>query len=321
MTGLRFIDTETAARLLDLPSLIEALRSAHGTSAPEIGHTLMEQPSRSGRTDGLLIHTAWQHQEALGAKLVTIFPDNADHCKPTIASVYVLFDGENGLPLAVIDATPLTTRKTGADSALAADYLARSDARTLLMMGAGKQAPWMIAAHRAVRPGLDRFLVWSRTSEHAASLARTLHAEGLQAEAVADPAAAAGNADIICCATAATQPIISGAWLRPGTHVDLVGAFTPSMREADDELIRSARVYVDTRQNTLGHVGDLCVPIERGVITEGHIVGDLFQLVRGDVPGRRDDEEITVFKNGGGGHLDLMAARLVHQRAAALTPG
>jgi ornithine cyclodeaminase len=313
---LKFIDADTAARLLDLPSLIEAFRAGHRAAPAAVGHTLLEQSSSSGLADRFLIHTAWQGRSALGAKLVTVFPGNAETSKPTIASVYVLLDGSDGMPLAVIDATPLTVRKTGADSALAADYLARPNVRTLLMMGAGQQAPFMIAAHRAVRPRLDRILIWNRSEMRASALARMLRSEGLDASVVTDAAAAAGEADIISCATAATSPILRGAWLKPGTHVDLVGAFTPAMRESDDDLMRVARLYVDTRQNTVSHVGDLCGPMASCAITEAHVVGDLYALVRGDVAGRRDDAEITVFKNGGGGHLDLMAARLLYARVA-----
>jgi ornithine cyclodeaminase/alanine dehydrogenase-like protein (mu-crystallin family) len=313
--AIRFIDAATAARLLDLPSLIEALRAGHRAGRAAIGHLLLQQPSAQGGTDGLLAHMGWQPGQALGVKLVTIFPDNAGTPTPTIASVYVLFDGRAGTPLAVIDGTPLTVRKTGADSALAADYLARRDGTTLLMMGAGEQAPWMIAAHRVARPGIKRILVWNRSAAGAEALAARLRGDGLDATAVSDPQAATGEADIISCATAARGPILHGAWLRPGTHVDLVGSFTPEMRETDNEVMRRGRVFVDTRANTLDHVGDLVAPIRDGVIGADHVLGDLYQLASGEVPGRQSDDEITVFKNGGGGHLDLMVARLVYERA------
>ena len=263
----------------------------------------------------LLLLAAWQRGQALGVKLASVFPANAERGMPTIASVFVLFDGETGAPLAVIEATPLTIRKTAADSALGADYLARRDVRTLLMIGAGKQAPSQIEAHRTVRPSLARILVWNRTASAAEALAARLRAQGLAAETTTDLEAAARSADVICCATASRSPILRGAWLAPGTHVDLVGSFTPEMREADDEVMRRGRLYVDSRWFTAGVAGDIVQPMRDGVITKADIAGDLFDLTQDKVSGRQSDAEITIFKNGGGGHLDLMAATLVYERA------
>ena len=298
------IDAATVERLLDLPSLIEAMRAGHRAGVDAYGRMLMEVAP-----DALLAMGAWQRGAAFGVKLASVFPGNAAQGVPNIASVYVLFDGRNGAPAAVMDATPLTLRKTAANSALAADYLARREARTLLMLGAGAQAPWQIAAHRVVRPGITRVLVWNRTPARAAALAATI----ADAEVVTDVAAAVARADIVCCATAATAPVLGGEWLAPGTHVDLVGGYTPSMREADDAAVRRARVFVDTRRFTLHDAGDISQPLAAGLLAEEAIT-DLFELVRG-TPGRRDAAEITLFKNAGGGHLDLMAARLVAARA------
>lgn len=306
---MKLVDAETAARLLDFPSLIEAMREGHRNGVEEYGRLLLEQPSAAGGQDGFLLMAAWQRGEALGVKLATAFLGNAAAGLPSVHSVYVLFDGQNGRPLLCIDATPLTVRKTAANSALAADYLARPDVRTLLVVGAGAQAPWMVAAHRTVRPSLARVLVWNRTPARAQALAATL-----QGEAVADLAAAVAEADVITCVTAATAPVILGEWLRPGTHLDLVGGYTPAMRESDDTAVRRSRVFVDTRRFTLHDAGDIFLPIRDGVIADADVLGDLFQLVRGEVSGRRSVEEITLFKNAGGGHLDLMAARLIAAR-------
>lgn len=308
------VNAETAARLLDFASLIEALREGHRAGVDDFGRLLMEQPHDGGGHDSFLAMAAWQRGAAFGVKLATVFPGNAAASLPNIASVYVLFDGHDGRPLLTIDATPLTVRKTAADSALAADYLARQDARTLLVVGAGAQAPWMVAAHRAVRPNLSRVLIWNRSREKAESLAAMLCADGTAAEAVSDLAAAVGDADIITCVTASETPVICGAWLRPGTHLDLVGGYSPTMRESDDEAVRRSRIFVDTRRFTLRDAGDICQPLRDDVVTEADVLGDLFQLVRGEVPGRRDPAEITLFKNAGGGHLDLMAARLIASR-------
>lgn len=308
------VGAETAARLLDFPSLIEALREGHRTGIDEYGRLLLEQPNARGGQDGFLMMVAWQRGEALGVKLATSFPGNGALGLPSVASVYVLFDGSDGRPLLTIDATPLTVRKTAADSALAADYLARPDARVLLVVGAGAQAPWMVAAHRSVRPTLCRVLVWNRTAAKAEALAATLRGEGIAAEVVRELAEAAAQADIVTCVTASATPVIRGEWLRPGTHLDLVGGYTPSMRESDDAAVRRSRVFVDTRRFTLRDAGDIFQPLRDGVIAEADVLGDLFQLVRGEVPGRRETSDITLFKNAGGGHLDLMAARLIARR-------
>jgi len=306
---MHFVDADTAARLLDFPSLIEALRQGHRDGVDAFGRMLLEQPNASGGQDGLLAMAAWQRGGAFGVKLATVFPQNAARGLPNIASVYVLFDGRDGRPLLTIDATPLTVRKTAADSALAADYLARADARTLLVVGAGAQAPWMVAAHRSVRPSLDRVTVWNRTPAAAANLAATLGGT-----AVTDLAAAVAAADIVTCVTASATPLIRGDWLRPGTHLDLVGGYTPHMRESDDAAVRRALVFVDTRRFTLHDAGDISQPLRDGVIGEADVLADLFQLVRGEVPGRRTPDDITLFKNAGGGHLDLMTARLIAAR-------
>lgn len=316
--GIRFIDAATAERLLDLPSLIEALREGHreGIDASERMLLVQEPASGAAAADHLLVLAAWQRERALGVKLATVFPRNGEQGLPTIASVFVLFDGKNGAPVAVIDAAPLTVAKTAADSALGADYLARRDVRTLLMIGAGRQAPSLVEAHLAVRPGLERVLIWNRTRAAAEALARRFVARGRDAIMAPDLPAAVAEADVVCCATASREPILHGAWVRPGTHVDLVGAFTPAMRESDDALIARARIFVDCRAFTLGVVGDLTQPIAACVITNGSIVADLFELAQGKVAGRASPDEITLFKNGGGGHLDLMAARLLFARAA-----
>lgn len=314
--SIRFIDAETAASKLDFPSLIEALREGHRAGIDDQGRMLLEQDSAKGARDHFLTLAAWQRGQALGIKLVTVFPDNAGTDVPTIASVYALFDGKTGQPLAMIDATPLTVRKTGADSALGADYLARRDVHTLLMIGAGQQAPYMIEAHRTIRPSLARVLIWNRSPAAAEALAASLKAKQIEAAAVADLPSAVGEADVISCATASRTPVLCGAWLKPGTHVDLVGGFTPEMRESDDDVMRCGRLYVDSRWLTLKDAGDVFQPLRDRVIRESDVLGDLFQLARGEVSGRRSDDEITVFKNAGGGHLDLMAARLVQRRMA-----
>jgi ornithine cyclodeaminase len=313
---MKLIDADTVHRILDYRPLVEALRAGHRKGVDGVERLLMTQPARGGATDYFLALPAWQRGEALGIKLVTVFPDNASAASPpTIQSVYVLFDGRDGRPLAYIEGTPLTLRKTAADSALAADYLARRDAETLLMVGAGNQAPYQIMAHVAVRPSLRRVLIWNRTPERARHLAAQLKLDGIGVDAVDDLAAAVPAADVISCATMSTVPLVRGAWLKPGTHLDLVGGYTNDMREADDEAVRRARVFVDTRWFTVGHCGDISGPMASGALVESGIAADLFELCTGKHPGRRTDDEITLFKNAGGSHLDLMTARFLYECA------
>jgi len=317
---MRFIDAAAVHRALDYPSLVEALREGHRRGVDAVDRLLLEQPSIRNGTDHFLVWPAWQPGEALGIKLVTVFPGNrAPADPPSIQAVYVLFDGSDGRPLAVLDGTALTLRKTAADSALGADYLARRDAAVLLMVGAGSQAPYLVAAHLAVRPSLRRVLVWNRTASKARDLAALLARQGIAAGPAEDLARAAGEADVISCATMATAPLIRGEWLKPGCHLDLVGGYTNSMREADDAAVRRASVFVDSRRFTIGQCGDITRAMESGALARDGVRADLFELARGEHPGRRDAGEITLFKNAGGAHLDLMAARLAVARADAGT--
>lgn len=300
-----FCDAGAVAACLRYPGLVAHLRAAHRQPAAQVQRLLMQQSAPTGGDNGLLIWPAWQPGGPLGVKICTLFPGN--RAQPTVQALYALFDGHNGSPLALIDGTELTYWKTAADSALGGDYLARHDARTLLMVGAGSLAPHLVRAWRAIRPGLDRILVWNRTPDRAQALVDSL--EGIAAERVTDLSAAVPLADIVCCATGSRSPLIRGAWLRAGTHVDLVGGYTPDMREADDAVLRRARIHVDSRWFTVGHVGDLTQPLAAGVISGEDVLGDLFDLCCDRIPGRTHADEITLFKSGGGAHLDLMTAQ------------
>lgn len=304
-TAIPFFDAARIATCLDYPGLVAHMRAAHRQPPPLVERLLMHSAQAAGDANSLLVWPAWQEGSHLGVKLCTLFPGN--RAQPTVQAVYALFDGSNGSPLALLDGTEMTYWKTAADSALGADYLARSDAYTLLMVGAGAMAPHMVKAHRAMRPGLHRILVWNRTPERAQALVDTLH--GMDAEVVTDLRTAVQAADIVCCATASRMPLILGEWLRPGTHVDLIGGYTPQMREADDTTMRRARIYVDSRWFTVDHVGDLTQPIAAGVIDRHAVRGDLFDLCCARVPGRVHADDITLFKSGGGAHLDLMTAQ------------
>jgi ornithine cyclodeaminase len=226
-----------------------------------------------------------------------------------VQAVYLLFDGTNGAPLALIDGTELTYRKTAADSALGSRLLSRRDASTLLMVGAGGLAPHLVAAHRAVRPSIERVLLWNRTRARAEA-----SAADLGAEVIDDLGTAVPQADIVCTATMTAEPLIEGRWLRPGAHLDLVGAFLPDHREVDDEAVLRAQLYVDTREVTSVEDGDLAIPLAAGTITLADIRADLYELCRGDLAVDRGPDTITLFENGGGGHLDLMTAEHLWRR-------
>jgi alanine dehydrogenase len=312
-----FHSAQAMAQSLHFPALINHLREAHRQPPPEVQRLLMQQRSASGQDNSFLIWPAWQHEHHLGIKIATIFPDNRS--RPTIQALYVLFDGQDGSLQALLDGTELTYWKTAADSALGADYLARSDARTFLMVGAGQMAPYLIRAYRDIRPGLDRILLWNRSPERAEQLVRQL-APAIAVELVSDLANAVRQADIVCCATASRAPLIEGRWLRPGTHLDLIGGYTPAMREADDAAVRRARLYVDSRWFTMAHVGDLTQPMASGAITAADVLGDLFELCSGRCVARTTEDEITLFKSGGGAHLDLMTAQHIAQQLTMTAP-
>jgi ornithine cyclodeaminase/alanine dehydrogenase-like protein (mu-crystallin family) len=303
---LPVLDGADVARLLPYLDLVDGLEAGHRLAAPVVRRTVF---GPEGSDQSFLGLPAWRPDDVLGVKLVTVFPANVT--LPTVQALYVLFDGLNGAPLALLDGTELTYRKTACDSALGARWLSRDDSRVLLMVGAGGLAPHLIAAHRAVRPSIERVLIWNRNPDRAAAVAETTGAE-----AVDDLAGATEEADIICTATMTRDPLVEGRWLRPGTHLDLVGAFLPDHREVDDEAVRRAELYVDTRDVAAVEDGDLAIPLAAGLITLEDIRGDLFQLCRGEVPGRTDPAAITLFENGGGGHLDLMTAELVWRRAS-----
>jgi ornithine cyclodeaminase len=227
-----------------------------------------------------------------------------------VAALYVLLDGATGHPRAIIEGEALTLRRTAATSALASRLLSRPDARTLLVVGTGALAPWMAEAHCAVRP-IESVLVWGRRPERTAAMTSALRARGMPAEAATDLERAVRAADIVSCATTACEPLVRGGWVRPGTHVDLAGAFTPQMRECDDALVAAARVFVDTYAGALQEGGDLVQPLASGAIARGHVLAELAELVRGEHPGRAGAAEVTLFKSVGTALEDLAAARLV----------
>jgi len=303
---MRFVSGEEIRRVLTFPALIKAMEVSHRRPRMETRDVLM-----GPEAGHYFVRSATDHGRAFGSKLIASFPGR----QPAVQAIYVLFDGATGRPRAVLDGTEITFWKTAADSALGASLLAPADPQTIVMLGAGAMAPWLVRAHRTVRPSIRRVLVWNRTAGRAETVAAALRAEGVAAEATADLPAAVRQAQLISSATRTHTPLIEGAWLARGTHLDLVGGYTPDTREADDEAARRSRVFVDCRESAFDGVGDILGPIASGAISKDDVRGDLYDLIGGGVPGRTGPDDITFFKNAGGGHLDLMTAEVVYTRA------
>lgn len=319
---MRVVEAEEVGRLLVYPDLVDALEAAfRGQVVTPVRHH--HPVARAGEPDAMLllmpawddVSTGFDGDPMIGIKIVNVVPGNAARGKASVVGSYLLMSGVTGEPVAMMDGSRLTLRRTAAASALAARTLARPDAARLVMVGAGALAPHLIEAHASVRP-IREVAVWNHRPEKAVALAESLAGRPYRVTAVTDLAAAVAEADIVSAATLSSEPVIRGAWLKPGSHVDLVGAFTPAMRESDDEAIRRARVFVDTRGGALKEAGDIVRPIADGVITAADVVADLFDLSRGTDPGRRGADEITLFKSVGTALEDLAAARLVWSRVA-----
>ena len=311
---MRIISAAEVEAALDWESLVERLRQAfrRGVEAPVRHHHEIENPGYDSAT--LLLMPAWQPGRQIGVKIVTVFPSNADRNLPAVMGAYLLIDGKTGSPKALIDGPMLTLKRTAAASALASGYLSRPDSERLLMVGTGALAPHLIMAHAAVRP-ICNVLIWGRNPEKAAKLAKRLSRKDLRVEATDDLESAAEGAHVISCATLSPEPLVRGDWLRPGQHLDLVGAFRPDMRETDDAAIQRARVFVDTRAGACQEAGDIVQPLESGVLAADDIAGDLFDLTRGERAGRRFYDQITLFKSVGTALEDLAAAELAFERA------
>lgn len=315
---MRIVTARDIDAALTFPAMVDALRDAFvaGFHAPHRHHHEIARPGVAAAT--ALLMPAWTDGAPgegayLGVKIVSVFPDNGARGLPAIQGVYLLQDGATGEALAVMDGKRLTVWRTACASALAARALARKDARRLALFGAGALAPFLARAHAAVRP-IREVTIWNRSQAGARKLADDLSGE-FDVSLTADPRAAVESADVISCATLSREPLVKGAWLRPGQHLDLVGAFNLSMREADDEALRRARVFVDT-DGALSEGGDVAVAIKSGAYSADRVEGDLARLSRGEAA-RGSDEEITLFKSVGASVEDLAAAMLVWRRLDA----
>lgn len=309
---MQSFDAAAVDALLDYPGLIAALDEAHRGEFPEARHMVQDEPGGGGNKFVSLV--GWARDDIIAVKMVGVFPGNLKRRppEPSVQGLVAVFDAHTGQPRFVADGAVMTFKKTAADSGMGSRLLARQDARTLLVVGAGGLAPHMIAAHTAARPGIDRIMVWNRTAERARALADRLAGER-EVEVAGNLDEAVAAADIVSCVTMSDRPLVKGALLKPGAHLDLVGAYLPTMREADDVAMARGTIFVDTRNGMEG-AGDLCQPIEAGAIGWNAVVADAFALCQGKHAGRSSDEEVTIYKNVGGGHLDLFTARHLASR-------
>jgi ornithine cyclodeaminase/alanine dehydrogenase-like protein (mu-crystallin family) len=311
---MRVVDAAEIDAALTFPSLIEALRLAFAgnITVPVRHHHTLKREGMSDATH--LLMPAWTQGMAggdfLGTKVVNVFPDNGKRGLPSINGTYLLMSGETGETLAAMDGTRLTVWRTAAASALAASFLARPDASHMVMIGAGALAPFVIRAHHAVRP-LQKVTLWNRRREASEALAEMLAHGSFNIAIAPDAETAVRDADIISCATLSSEPLVRGAWLKPGAHLDLIGAYSPGMRESDDESVMRSQIYVDTKAGAMREAGDIVQPLATGVLTPEHIRGDLFDLCRASTAPVRSNTDITLFKSVGTAIEDLAAAMLV----------
>ncbi len=307
-----FIDAAAVRKYLGWQELIAALEKMFTTGcvAPVRHHHAIHTPGQQEAT--ILLMPAWQTGKYLGLKLVNVFPDNPKKGLPTIHGNYLLMDGTSGEVLAIMDAGELTARRTVAASALASSYLSKTDSRKLLIVGSGRIASYLGFAHGAVRP-IDEIRIWARNLEKAGKIAEIYIKSGYACKVSTDLEADSSWADVISCATMSTEPLVLGKWLKAGVHIDLIGGFKPQMRETDDEVITRSRIYVDTRDGALAEAGDLLQPMEKGLLRNDEIIAELNELVTAKIPGRMNEDEITLFKSVGAALEDLAAAILCYE--------
>ena len=305
------ITNEQVASALDYHELIAALRAMFQSRyhMPLRHHHFYQTDEQVENT--LILMPAW-NDRYLGIKQVVVAPANSSKGLPAIHASYTLMDARTGVPLAQMDAGQLTSRRTACTSALAASFLARQDAESLLVIGGGKVAQHLVQAHSAVR-AYRHIVVWTRNPEQSRTLADHLAGEGYTVEVADNLEEAVCEADVISCATLAISPIIEGAWLKPGAHLDLIGSHTPRTREADDEAIRRSKVFVDSREGAIQETGELAIPIAQGILSPDDVQADIAELCKGIHPGRTSADEITLFKSAGLAVEDLAAALVVYR--------
>ena len=305
MEKISYISAKHVEHLLTWTGVCDALTNGHLGARADLKDILLRSDDNA-----VLSRAAWIEGAGITVKTATIFPNNKTlYDRPNVQAIVTLFDAVTGTPTAIIDGGLVTKWKTAGDSVLGARYLARRDSKTLTILGAGSVAGSLVDAYREVFPDLEKIFIWNRTEEAARLLAKEK-----KLVPVTDLIEAVGKSDIVSCATMSVDPVLQGSWVRPGTHVDLIGAYRPDMREADDQLIAGGELFVDSRETTVTEIGELLIPIQRGVISASHIRGDFYDLCNG-ASGRLSENSVTIFKNGGGAHLDLMTALYIRQTA------
>lgn len=302
---LNTITYDSAIDHVSWTGAIDALRAGHLMPRAQVGDLFLGPPEAT-----LLNRAAYIEGIGYGVKAVTVCDANPSYGLDTVQGAMLVFEPDHGSVTAVIDSRLVTELKTAGDSVLGAQLLARPDSKHLLIVGAGTLARNLVKAYAAGFPSLERITVWARRQEQAIALVAEMQGLPVSISSTSHLPEAVQQADIVSTATMAREPVLKADWVSPGTHVDLIGAYKADMREADDRLIASASLFVDSRETTIHHIGELMIPIAAGVISAASVKGDLYDLVQGQ-PGRQSTDEVTVFKNGGGAHLDTMIATYI----------
>ena len=308
---MQIIDQALTAQYLPFDALINSLEQMFigGCEVP-LRHNHAIKGTTAAEDGILLLMPAWQVGQRMGVKTVSIFPGNQAKGLPGLHSVFILYDATTGQPLSVLDGDVITSRRTVAASALAARWLSRPDAKKLMVVGAGRVASLLPDAYRCVRD-IETVHVWDIRPEAAIAMVERLRAQGIDAHHAVDLEQGVRAADIVTCATLSTAPLVQGAWLQPGAHLDLIGGFTPTMRESDDECFRRGTVFVDTSE-ALMKAGDILDPIANGAWAPTQLAATLEDLCRNKHPGRTSADEITVYKAVGTALEDVAAASLAY---------
>lgn len=315
-TSLRVVSAAEVARLLPVADCIDLMALAMQAASkgevaipPRLITPLIDDSGLLAVMPGSTLHP-----RVYGAKIISIHPTNPVRGLPALQGFVTLFDHDTGAPVAIIEGAELTAIRTAAASGLATRVLARPAARTHGVIGAGVQARSHVEAIAAVR-AIEEVRIWARSRERSEALVSMLPAAaGCRIRAVSDPREAAA-CDVVTTVTGSSEPVLRGAWLQPGAHLNLVGAHSPKAREADDEAVRRCAIYVDLRQSAKSEAGDLLIPMKTGVITPADIRGEIGQVLANEVPGRENDEQITLYKSLGIVAQDLVAAAYVYQEA------
>ena len=303
---MRTISFEEADPHLTWTGIANAIHAGHQLPKAHIGDLLLQEAPNA-----LLNRGAWIKGLGMAMKSMSVFPENKN--LPSIQGGVLVFDDTDGNLKAIIDGILVTKWKTAGDSVLGARLLANPNPQTHLMVGAGTVASTIIEAYNEIFPSIKRFIIYNRTEEKAHRLAEKLNSKISGVEVAHSLESACGKADIITSATMAVDPIIKGDWINPGTHVDLIGAFKPNMREVDDTLLKRSEIFVDSRETTIDHIGEIKIPLQEGTITKQDILGDFYELCANKI-NRSSENTITLFKNGGGAHLDLMTSLEIYNR-------